>query len=76
FPLWELSNAAIILTWFTTSEPFKPWSVPQTMTLVRFIALSTIFVQSLHAAGLLKKPSSAIPYLPRIVSVLRRLGRV
>ncbi|MEM4306230.1 MAG: hypothetical protein QXD61_09685, partial [Candidatus Caldarchaeum sp.] len=51
FPLWELSNAAIILTWFTTSEPFKPWSVPQTMTLVRFIALSTIFVQSLHAAG-------------------------
>lgn len=73
FPLWELSNAAIILTWFTTSEPFKPWSVPQTMTLVRFIALSTIFVQSLHAAGLLKKPSSAIPYLPRIVSVLRRL---
>lgn len=73
FPLWELSNAAIILTWFTTSEPFKPWSVPQTMTLVRFIALSTIFVQSLHAAGLLRKPSSAIPYLPRIVSVLRRL---
>jgi len=73
FPLWELSNATIILTWFTTSEPFKPWSVPQTMTLVRFIALSTIFVQSMHAAGLLKKPSSAIPYLPRIVSVLRRL---
>lgn len=73
FPLWELSNATIILTWFTTSEPFKPWSVPQTMTLVRFIALSTIFVQSLHAAGLMRKPSSAIPYLPRIVSVLRRL---
>ncbi|MEM0441249.1 MAG: glycosyltransferase family 87 protein [Candidatus Caldarchaeum sp.] len=76
FPLWELSNAAIILTWFTTSEPFKPWSIPQTMALVRFIALSTIFVQSLHAAGLLKKPSYMIPYLPRIVSVLRRLGRV
>jgi hypothetical protein len=54
YPIWEVANAAILLTWFTTQSPHLPWSLPQTMSLLRFAALAVIFAQSLHAAGLLK----------------------
>lgn len=73
FPVWELSNATIIFTWFTTSEPFKPWSLPQTMSLIRFIALSTMFIQSLHATGLLK-PKIKIPSIAKMM-ILRKLRK-
>jgi hypothetical protein len=54
YPIWEVANAAILLTWFTTQSPHLPWSLPQTMSLLRFAALAVIFAQSLHAVGLLK----------------------
>jgi hypothetical protein len=53
YPIWEVANAAILLTWFTTQSPHLPWSLPQTMSLLRFAGLAVIFAQSLHAAGLL-----------------------
>lgn len=76
FALWELSNTAILITWFTTPTPHEPWSVTQTMALVRFIALLTMFGQSLYTVGLLKPRLPQPLQAPRIASILRRLGRL
>jgi hypothetical protein len=73
FVLWELSNAAILLTWFTTPQPHTPWSVTQTMALIRFAALLTMFSQTLYSTGLLKTGTPRLVLLPKIASALRRL---
>ncbi len=43
-PLFEASNAAIIFTWFMTDSPTYPWTPPQTMSLMRIIALAAMWV--------------------------------
>ncbi len=43
-PLFEASNAAIIFTWFTTDLPTYPWTLPQTMSLVRAVTLAAMWV--------------------------------
>ncbi|MEM2065638.1 MAG: glycosyltransferase family 87 protein [Candidatus Caldarchaeum sp.] len=73
FALWELSNTAILLTWFSTPAPHMPWSLTQAMVLLRFAALSTMFIQSLHSVGLLKPGLPRLELVPKIASILRRL---
>ncbi|MCS6783738.1 MAG: glycosyltransferase 87 family protein [Candidatus Caldarchaeum sp.] len=43
-PLFESSNAAIILTWFNTDTPTLPWTPPQTMALLRAFALAAMWI--------------------------------
>ena len=50
FLLWELANASIILTWFTTEAPHMPWQPPQVASLIRFVALLALFIQMVAAA--------------------------
>ncbi len=40
WPVFEVSNVYIILTWFTTDRPTHPWTLPQTMALIRAVALA------------------------------------
>ncbi|MEM0450911.1 MAG: glycosyltransferase 87 family protein [Nitrososphaerota archaeon] len=40
WPAFEISNVYILLTWFTTDRPTHPWTLPQTMALVRAAALA------------------------------------
>lgn len=40
WPVFEVSNVYIILTWFTTDRPTHPWTLPQAMALVRAVALA------------------------------------
>ena len=76
YPIWELSNAAILLTWFTTPAPHSPWSITQTMSLIRFAALSAMFVQGLVSLGLLRLEwHCRLLGLPRPYRVLRRAAR-
>ena len=70
YPIWELANSAIILTWFTSPAPHAPWSVPQTMVLIRFAALAAAFTQMLHTAGLFKP--GAPPTLVKAADILKR----
>ncbi|MEM4328985.1 MAG: glycosyltransferase 87 family protein [Candidatus Caldarchaeum sp.] len=42
-PFFETANAAIIYTWFTTSIPTYPWTLPQTMSLLRASALAAMW---------------------------------
>ncbi len=39
-PVVEASNAGIILTWFWVDNPILPWTLPQTMALVRAAGLA------------------------------------
>ena len=43
-PLFEASNAAIIFTWFWTDTPTMPWTPPQTMALLRAVALAAMWL--------------------------------
>ncbi|MEM2114747.1 MAG: hypothetical protein QXS12_04770, partial [Candidatus Caldarchaeum sp.] len=43
-PLFESANVAIIFTWFLTDTPTLPWTPPQTMAILRVIALSAMWV--------------------------------
>jgi hypothetical protein len=40
WPVFEVSNVYIILTWFTTDRPTHPWTLPQAMALIRAVALA------------------------------------
>jgi hypothetical protein len=40
WPVFEVSNVYIILTWFTTDQPTRPWTLPQAMALIRAVALA------------------------------------
>ena len=40
WPVFEVSNVYIILTWFTTDKPTHPWTLPQAMALIRAVALA------------------------------------
>ncbi|MCS6769977.1 MAG: glycosyltransferase 87 family protein [Candidatus Caldarchaeum sp.] len=43
-PLFEAANAGIIFTWFTTDIPTHPWTLPQTMSLLRAAALAGMWL--------------------------------
>ncbi|MCS7118358.1 MAG: DUF2029 domain-containing protein [Thaumarchaeota archaeon] len=40
WPIMDIANVYIILTWFTTNNPTHPWTLPQTMSLIRAVALA------------------------------------
>jgi uncharacterized membrane protein len=66
---WEVFNALIILTWFTvtptpTSGPTYPWTLPQTMALLRSASLAVLSVQVASASG-----NSLILWLRRALGV-------
>ncbi|BAJ51005.1 conserved hypothetical protein [Candidatus Caldarchaeum subterraneum] len=52
-PLFESANVAILFTWFLTDTPTLPWTPPQTMALLRAIALSAMW------ATVYRAPTSA-----------------
>jgi len=43
-PLFEIANVMIIFTWFTTDTPTYPWTLPQTMALLRSAALMGMWI--------------------------------
>lgn len=54
-PPLELSNVAIILTWFGGYDPLRPSSPPQTFALIRAAALAALLLYAYHASGCLRK---------------------
>jgi len=53
-PLFEASNAAIIFTWFWTDTPTMPWTPPQTMAVLRAVALGMMWLTAYRSQSLLK----------------------
>ena len=53
-PLLEASNAGIILTWFWVENPTNPWTLPQTMALLRAAGLATAWAVVYRGWSLLK----------------------
>jgi len=54
-PLFEASNAAIIFTWFWTDTPTMPWTPPQTMAVLRAVALSAMWLTAYRSQPLYKR---------------------
>ncbi|MEN3047445.1 MAG: glycosyltransferase family 87 protein [Candidatus Caldarchaeales archaeon] len=44
WPVMDVANTYIILTWFTTDSPTRPWTLPQAMALIRAAALALAFL--------------------------------
>jgi hypothetical protein len=51
WPVFEVSNVYIILTWFTTDRPTHPWTLPQTMALIRAVALAGMLYAIYRSVG-------------------------
>ncbi|MCS7094582.1 MAG: DUF2029 domain-containing protein [Thaumarchaeota archaeon] len=51
WPIIDIANMYIILTWFTTNHPTLPWTLPQTMSLIRAIALAFTYYFALKASS-------------------------
>jgi len=48
---WEVFNAMIILTWFSIPNPTYPWTVPQTMALLRSASLAVLSLSVAATSG-------------------------
>ena len=51
WPVFEVSNVYIILTWFTTDRPTHPWTLPQAMALIRAVALAGMLYAIYRSIG-------------------------
>jgi hypothetical protein len=51
WPVFEVSNVYIILTWFTTDRPTHPWTLPQAMALIRAVALAGMLYAIYRSVG-------------------------
>jgi hypothetical protein len=49
--LWEVFNALIIITWFSFPNAAMPWTVPQTMALLRSASLAMLSLSVANGAG-------------------------
>jgi hypothetical protein len=65
---WEVFNALIILTWFLVSNPTWPWTLPQTMALLRTGSLAWLCLALLHKSGI--RPVELLPSFLRRPSLL------
>jgi hypothetical protein len=65
---WEVFNALIILTWFLVPNPTWPWTLPQTMALLRTGSLVWLCLALLHKNGI--RPVELLPSFLRQPSLL------
>lgn len=65
---WEVFNALIILTWFVAPDPTHPWTLPQTMALLRTGSLAWLCLAWLRRNGI--RPVELLPSFLRRPSVL------
>lgn len=66
--VWEVFNALIILTWFMVTNPTWPWTLPQTMALLRTGSLAWLSLALLRKNGI--RPVELLPSFLRRPTLL------